>query len=238
MKLQTNPSVVILGLVAAIAAIGCGPALDDGDSGSSDGSSDPTEPTGPTDPTNATDTTPVTTCLVDGVEYQPGDEFESSDGCATFRCEQGIATVIEEAYTTVQGDLTLAAQADVDAATCLREVTGTLSISGTTSDVSSLVSLYRVGGNLEVRASALAALVLGGLGEIGGSIIVADNMSLTTLGLPAYMSVFGDATIQNNDTLASLAGAEFLGSCSSCIHTPRMGHGGEESGEPPVHRGG
>lgn len=147
-----------------------------------------------------------------------GQEADSPDGCVTYVCESGALVIAEDRRATVAGDLDLATQEAVDEQSCLGVVEGNLSISGTAADLTPLLSLYRVGGALEIVASEATTLSgLEGITEVGGSITIADNASLTMLMFQSYMSAFGDVTIQNNDVLTSLAGAEFLGQCGSCI---------------------
>lgn len=150
--------------------------------------------------------------------YEDGDEVESPDGCVTYLCDDGVLTTLDDRRVTVAGDLALPSQEAVDEQSCLGVVEGTLRISGTAADLTPLRSLTRIGTGLELTASAVASTAgLEGVAEIGGSITIADNASLTELRFQPNMSAFGDVTIRNNDALASLTGAEFLGQCGSCI---------------------
>jgi hypothetical protein len=149
---------------------------------------------------------------------EDGEEVESSDGCMTLACTDGTLVTAEDRRAVVTGDLELASQAAVDEQRCLGVVEGTLRITGTAAELTPIASLYRVGTGLEITASEAVTLDgLGGIGEVGGSITIADNASLTALSFQPQMSVFGDVTIVNNDALASLAGAEFIGQCTTCI---------------------
>lgn len=150
--------------------------------------------------------------------YEDGDEVESPDGCVTYLCEDGVLTTLDDRRATIAGDLALPSQEAVDEQSCLGVVEGTLRISGTASDLTPLASLTRIGAGLELTASQVVSTEgLEGVTEIGGSITIADNASLTALAFHYAMSAFGDVTIQNNDVLTSLTGAEFLGQCGSCI---------------------
>jgi len=149
---------------------------------------------------------------------EDGEEIESPDGCMTLACTDGIVVTAEDRRAVVTGDLELASQEAVNQQACLGVVEGTLRISGTAADLIPISSLYRVGTGLEITASEAVTLEgLAGLTEVGGNIIVADNASLTALSFQPNMSAFGDVTIENNDALASLAGAEFIGQCAGCI---------------------
>lgn len=157
-------------------------------------------------------------CSYDGQTVEDGEELESIDGCMTLACNDGTLVTAEDRRATITGDLELATQEAVDAQVCLGVVEGTLRITGTAADLTTLRSLQRVGSALEISASEAVTLAgLEGLAEVGGAITIADNAALTTLAFQPTMSAFGDLTIRNNDALASLAGAEFIGSCSSCI---------------------
>lgn len=157
-------------------------------------------------------------CGYDGQTLEDGAEVESTDGCMTLVCEDGVLSTAEDRRATLAGDLELATQEAVDAQSCLGVVEGTVRISGTAADLTPLASLYRVGAGLEITGTPAVTLTgLGGLQEVGGAIVIADNAGLTTLAFQPMMSAFGDVTIQNNDALASLAGAEFIGNCASCM---------------------
>lgn len=159
-------------------------------------------------------------CDYDGQTFEDGAELESIDGCMTLACDDGLLVTVEDRRATIAGDLDLASQEAVDAQSCIGVVEGTVRISGTAADLVPLASLQRVGGGLEITGSQAQTLAgLGGLAEVGGAITIADNARLTTLAFQASMSAFGDVTIQNNDVLPSLAGAEFIGNCTSCITT-------------------
>jgi hypothetical protein len=156
-------------------------------------------------------------CSYDGETLENGEEIESIDGCMTLACTAGVLVTAEDRRAIVTGDLELATQEAVDAQVCLGTVEGTLRITGTAADLTTLGSLQRVGA-LDITASEAVTLTgLGGLAEVSGALTLADNAALTTLAFLPTMSVFGDLTIRNNDALASLAGAEFIGSCGSCI---------------------
>lgn len=156
-------------------------------------------------------------CSYDGQTIENGEEIESIDGCMTLACEAGTLITAEDRRTTVTGDLELATQEAVDAQVCLGVVEGTLRITGTAADLTTLGSLQRVGA-LDITASEAVTLTgLQGLSEVSGALTLADNAALTTLAFQPTLSAFGDLTIRNNDALASLAGAEFIGSCTSCI---------------------
>jgi hypothetical protein len=149
---------------------------------------------------------------------EDGEEVEALDGCSTLVCDNGSLLTGEDRRATIAGDLELSSQELVDAQSCLGVVEGTVRISGTAADLTPLYSLYHIGGGLEITASEAATLEgLEGLTEVGGAIVIADNAALTRMSFLPYMSAFGDVTIQNNDVLASLAGAEFIGQCTSCI---------------------
>ena len=173
-------------------------------------------------------------CAYAAEMLEDGEEVESTDGCMTLACTNGILVTAEDRRVVVAGDLELASQTAVDAQRCLGVVEGTLRITGTAADLTPIASLYRVGTGLEITASEAVTLDgLGGLGEVGGGITIADNASLTALSFQPQMSVFGDVTIANNDALVSLAGAEFIGQCTSCIAVSRRPGGLAEHREAP-----
>lgn len=155
----------------------------------------------------------------DGLEtVEDGEELESVDGCVTYVCEDGTLTAFDDRRITLAGDLELASQPAVDEQSCLGVVEGTVRISGTAADLTPLATLYRIGDGLEITASEAVTLAgLEGLTEVTGAISIVDNARLTRLSFAGTMSAFGDLTIQNNDALASLAGAEFIGQCSACV---------------------
>ncbi len=185
----------------------------------SDESGSSTDATGDSDGTMGTTTTPEPLQCGYGNEIlDEGDEVESVDGCVTYMCTSGALVVSDDRRATVAGDLELATQEAVDEQSCLGVVEGNLVISGTAADLTPLASLYRVGAELQITASAAVTLTgLEGVGEVGGNITIADNASLTTLAFQPFMTALGDITIQNNDALASLTGAEFIGQCGACI---------------------
>lgn len=178
-------------------------ATDDGtDGGTDDGNTDGPQPL---------------QCSLDGVVYDEGDEFETADGCVTFACASGSLVPTQDNRISVAGDLALSTQELVDAQVCVSVVEGSLTISGTAADLTGLVQLTRIGGDLNIVGSQAVTLQgLGALGEVGQAVVIADNASLTSMAFQPYMSVFGDVTIQNNNQLASLAGAEFIGQCGAC----------------------
>lgn len=183
-----------------VAASACGPGVGESDTGI---------------------TPPPTQCAFGNTLYDEGEEFDSPDGCVTYRCEEGGAlTMVSDDRSTVAGDLVLSTQSEVDAQACLGVVEGALTLSGGAADLSPLRSLYRVGQALSVTATEATTVELAALGEVGGSIVIADNAAMTRMAFPVGMSVFGDVTIQNNDALPSLAGAEFIGQCFSCAPPP------------------
>jgi hypothetical protein len=197
------------------AASACGPVLEESDTGTDTDSGSDSGSGSTTDPV------PLS-CVYAEEVYDEGEEFTTPDGCVSYRCEGGGLTVLADDRVTVPGDLDLPSQADVDQQTCLSVVEGSLTISGDAADLTPLTQLTRIGGALDITASDAVTLHgLETLGEIGGSITIADNAALTTLSFQVYMSVFGDVTIQNNDALVSLAGAEFIGQCTTCA--PRSG---------------
>lgn len=204
------PSLVLLGSLVAMPACTGGKLDDGGEKGTATD----------TDPDTGTETTPPppTQCGYEGAVLEEGEEVDSADGCVTYVCTGGALTVSEDHRATVAGDLELATQEAVDEQICLGVVEGTLRITGTAADLTPLRSLYRVGGGLEITASAAQTLDgLDGIGEVSGSVTIASNAGLTALAFQPFMSVFGDVTIDDNDALASLAGAEFIGQCGSCL---------------------
>jgi hypothetical protein len=157
-------------------------------------------------------------CSDAGQTLEDGEERESPDGCVTYVCADGILETADDRRNTVAGDLELASQQAVDQQSCLGVVEGTLRITGTAATLRPLASLYRIGTGLEIVGSDAVTLGgLEGLTEVGGDIGIVDNARLTTLSFQPTMSAFGAIAIQNNDALVSLAGAEFIGQCASCV---------------------
>ncbi|MBV1862598.1 MAG: hypothetical protein KUG77_29525 [Nannocystaceae bacterium] len=222
----------------------CGPQVGaQGGEGSGTDSSAESEGTD-TDPTNSESSAP-TECLFDNEVYEDGVEFETADGCVRYTCNAGFVETLESQLVTIPGDLTFETQEDVNSQICLSIVEGTLTITGTAADLTPLTQLIRVDGDLVVTASEAVSLVgLETLAEVGQSVTIIDNPNLTTMAFQPFMSVFGDATIQNNDALVSLAGAEFIGQCGACsvvepeirglAHEPEpFGASGPGGGEAP-----
>jgi len=202
-------------LVLACAALGlaaCGPdgSGEDADGGAESGTGQDSGP--------PTDTSAQLTCFYVDTEYENGEEFDSPDGCIRFICESGVLNIAADNLVTVEGDLTLSTQEEVDAQACLSAVNGQLTITGTGTDFAPIRNLNSVDADLVVTGSE--AVTIAGFGnalsEVGGSIILSDNPNLTTMDFNPNMSVFGDVTIQNNDALTSLAGVEFIGQCGFC----------------------
>jgi hypothetical protein len=119
-------------------------------------------------------------------------------------------------------------------------VEGSLLITGSAADLTPLDQLTRVGGSLTIEAAAVTSLNgLQTLAEIDDGLVIRGNASLTQLAFQPYLSLFGDVTIENNDVLASLAGAEFIGACVSCFDDGEAttggpgdpGSGGDEGSE-------
>ncbi|MEM9461297.1 MAG: hypothetical protein AAGF11_44445 [Myxococcota bacterium] len=228
-----------LGTAAALCTLpACGPELpgnSDSNSGTSGSESESNSNSG-FDSGSTTDP-PPTDCFYEEELYDNGVEFETPDGCLRFRCEQGSLDILTDNRVTVAGDLDLPSQEAVDEQVCLSVVEGSLTISGTAADLTTLGQLSRVGGNLDITAADATSLTgLERLAEVGGYVTIADNANLTTLAFQAYMSVFGDVTIQNNDALVSLAGAEFIGQCGWCSIVPGnepSADGKDEPGREP-----
>lgn len=213
------------GTAAALCTLpACGPGLPgDSDSDSNSGTSGSESNSNSNSGFDSGSTTdpPPTDCFYEGEVYENGVEFETPDGCLEFRCDQGSLETLVDNRVTVAGDLDLPSQEAVDEQVCLSVVEGSLTISGTAADLSTLGQLSRVGGTLDITATDAVSLTgLERLVEVGGSMTIADNANLTTLAFQFYMSVFGDVTIQNNDALVSLAGAEFIGQCDWCSIVP------------------
>jgi hypothetical protein len=168
---------------------------------------------------NAGDGTDPLPCSDDlGATVEDGEELESLDGCVTYVCDDGTLALADDRRVTVAGDLELPSQQAVDEQSCLGVVEGSLRITGTAADLTPLATLYHIGGGLEIVGTPAVTLSgLEGVAEVTGSIVIADNAGLTTLSFQSYMSAFGDVTIQNNDALASLTGAEFIGQCAACV---------------------
>ncbi len=167
---------------------------------------------------SADDGDPPASCDYEGQTIEDGEEFEALDGCQTLLCSDGVVEAVEDRRVTIEGDLELVTQDAVDEQACLAVVEGSLRITGTAADLTPLATLDRIGGRLEIVASETVSLAgLEGMTEVGEGITITDNPALTTLSFQTYLSAFGDVTIQNNDALASLAGAEFIGQCTSCI---------------------
>jgi hypothetical protein len=204
---MTYQRTLLICLVAACGPVGAGPesgsaSESDSDSASSSGAS--------------TDVSP-TSCEYQGSVYQSGETFETDDGCIEYVCDEGVLFMQRDGRVTLDGDLDLANQNDVDAQSCLGVVEGSLTISGTAADLTPLRQLVRVGGMLDISASDAVTLSgIEGLAEVGAGIVIAHNQRLTNLAFQPYMSVFGDVTIDDNDQLGSLAGAGFIGQCATC----------------------
>lgn len=225
MTMTPRMFVAALALTAATACGATVPADDMGGSESGSEESATTEPV-PTD------------CAWNGQTIADGQTFATPDGCVTYQCDAGAMIVIDDSLETVAGDLTLDNQPEVAAHTCLGVVEGSLTISGSATDLSALDQLTRVGGTLTIEGAAVASLNgLQTLAEVDAGLVIRDNASLTQLAFQPYLSLFGDVTIENNDALASLAGAEFIGACVSCFDDGEAttgpsdpGSGGDETG--------
>ncbi|MFO0633647.1 MAG: hypothetical protein U0168_12420 [Nannocystaceae bacterium] len=188
---KTSASTLLLALAA------CGPAFSGDDDGGSSGG--------------------MQQCVWGTMLYDDGDEFETPDGCVKYRCDSGALVALQDSRIHVAGDLELATQAEVDAQACLGSVGGQLRISGGAADLTPLSSLANVGGTLVVDGAAVVTLDgLQALVQIDGALQLTANPGLTTLAFHPYLSVFGDLVIEDNDTLASLDGAEFLSGCTGC----------------------
>ena len=197
--IRTPVAVLSLGCLVA-----CGPGIAGGNPISGSGESGPT----------------MELCFFNGEEYEQGEEFDTVDGCFRYVCNNGTQEIVVDNTVVEQGDLVLDTQAKIDAQTCLTGVNGTLTVTGSASDTSPMGRLSRVGTDLVVDASDVESLSLLTVNEVGGSIILSNNARLTSMEFQAYMSIFGDAEIVNNDALASLTGAGFLGQCTSCAGAP------------------
>ncbi|HWB82269.1 MAG TPA: hypothetical protein VG755_45205 [Nannocystaceae bacterium] len=220
------PRIVALFALAATTACGASVPIDDG--GGSEGSESGSE-------SATTDPVP-TDCFWNGQTIADGQTYATPDGCVTYECDAGAMIVIDDSLETVAGDLVLDNQPEVAAHTCLGVVEGSLTISGTAADLSALDQLTRVGGSLTIEAAAVTSLNgLQTLAEIDAGLVIRDNASLTQLAFQPYMSLFGDVTIENNDVLTSLAGAEFIGACVSCFDD---GEATTDSGDPGGDEGG
>jgi len=79
-------------------------------------------------------------------------------------------------------------------------ITGDVTIQGSDSltSLSTLACLEDIGGSLQVIGTALSSVGLTGLKTVGGPIVIHDNTSMTTLGLPSLESVGGDIDVQSN----------------------------------------
>ncbi|MEM6994236.1 MAG: hypothetical protein AAF721_27220 [Myxococcota bacterium] len=213
----------LLVISALFALPACGPGIskEDGDgSGTEDGPADGPDD-GPGDDSmldaEGSEGPVQTQCLFGDTLYEDGDTFDSPDGCVSYECVVGTINIVDSSLVTIAGDLALSTQEEVDAQTCLNVVEGNLTVTGTAASFTTLAQLARVGGNLTISASEAVSLEgFGALGEIGQSVVIADNPNLTTMAFQPYMSVFGDVTIQNNDVLTTLSGAEFIGQCGAC----------------------
>lgn len=222
-----------IAIVCLAVAPACGPAAGGPESGSESNSSESGSESDSNSSLDATDPTP-SGCAFEGAMYESGQTFQSSDGCVEYLCDDGALVVEDDLRVSVPGDLELASQEDVDAQSCLSDVQGSLTISGTAADLTPLRQLTHVGGQLDITAADVVTLNgLEGLAEIGEGLVIAQNAQLTTLVFQPYMSVFGDVTIDDNDALVSLAGAGFIGQCPSCSVFGDDGEGTTDGGEDP-----
>lgn len=219
---------MIVAVFALAAVTACGATVPADDVGGSESGSE-----------SATTEPLPTECAWDGQIFEDGQTYATPDGCVTYQCDAGAMIVIDDSLETVQGDLTLDNQPEVAAHTCLGVVEGSLTISGSAADLTPLDQLSRVGGSLTIEAAAVTSLDgLQTLAEVDGGMVIRDNASLEQLAFQPYLSLFGDVTIENNDVLVSLAGAEFIGACVSCFDDGEAttgdpgdpGSGGDESG--------
>ena len=80
-------------------------------------------------------------CAYAAEMLEDGEEVESTDGCMTLACTNGILVTAEDRRVVVAGDLELASQTAVDAQRCLGVVEGTLRITGTAADLTPIASL-------------------------------------------------------------------------------------------------
>src|SRR4051812_26570867 len=110
------------------------------------------------------------------------------------------------ATKTLSGNVTATANADLNQLADVTDLSGSLSIAGTITNLAPLNCLTRVTGSITVNgASALTAITLSRLTTVGGRVVVQSDPLLTTVGLPALVSV-GSATNQSLvfDTLPKL----------------------------------
>ncbi|MFO0632089.1 MAG: hypothetical protein U0168_04485 [Nannocystaceae bacterium] len=209
-----------LSLGALTLAVACGRPIDpgaEGSEGESGGSSSGDVSDSNTNTSVATTDVPPSDCVYGNQPIEHGATYETPDGCVTYRCDNGGLMVQDDQRTVVDGDLELATQAEVDAQACVGSIMGDLVVTGTAADLRPLAQLTFVGGAVDISASDAVSLTgLEQLGEIGAGLTIAGNAQLTSLAFQPYMSVFGDVVIDDNDALASLAGAGFIGQCPFC----------------------
>ena len=108
-------------------------------------------------------------------------------------------------------DYDLGSQAEVDAlgAEGCDTITGSLVIGGYATDLSSLVNLTSIGGDLELIFNPYLTNVDGleNIGSVGGDLRIWNNDALANIdGLASIASVGGALYIEDNDTLADLDG--------------------------------
>ena len=221
-------SLLVAAFSTLVALPACGPGVAGGSESDSEGGTDSAGST--------TDPVPLGCASEQGM-IEHGQEFETEDGCVTFACDNGGLVPVVDNRVTVAGDLELSTQEVVDQQTCLFTVEGNLLITGSVADLTPLSRLNRVDGNLDISNTEAVTLDgLHALGEVGADITIADNANLTGMAFQPFMSVFGGVTIQNNDALVSLAGAEFIGQCGWCTtsETGVPGPDGSENGAQPL----
>lgn len=111
--------------------------------------------------------------------------------------------------TTLVGDVTLSSPADIATLRCVKRITGVLYVDGTQvsfASLSGLESLEIVDSTVSIYGDVASLSGLDGLTQIGGSLIVNANPSLTSFdGLDALASTRGFG-IQDNDALTSFSG--------------------------------
>ena len=155
-------------VVALAAAFGCGGEGRPGASG--DGSGDGSSGVAP--PLDASGSSSTSS---------ESSTREGTDGSASASStDSGGATPCSE---VVEGDLELDAQADLEAVRSVREIEGTLAITGSVVDLEALGCLESIRGSLQIHDTAGLGDLSGleGLTHVGGQLWVARNPDLASL---------------------------------------------------------
>jgi hypothetical protein len=134
---------------------------------------------------------------------------DNGNGTQTITCPGGSVTVSSGAHQPppriITGDVTIHTQSELHALADVVEITGRLQVAGSVTDLSDLMRLNHVGGDLVISTLLPSLRGLDGLRSVGGSVRLEQNEALRNAdALGNLRSIGRNLELNNNSALTRL----------------------------------